>query len=548
MKNIFILFFLLAPYCIFSQWNPSAAVNNSVCTQANKQDNPKMTSDLKGGAIIVWEDYRNDTAKADIYVQRISNSGNTLWTTDGVAICTDITAQSAPLITADSVGGAIIVWEDKRSGKKNLYAQRIDSSGNVLWTANGVGVNVSVNDQKNAKLLPDGIGGAIIIWQDSIVSSYGIFAQRLNSAGVAQWAGGATVAALPFSQSNPKAQLSLAGDIFVAWQDKRNGYDYDVYVQKLDLSGVAQWTANGINLTNIAGTQSNPKMALDNSGGAVIAWQDKRGGIDYDVFAQRINAAGAIQWTTNGLAISTSAGAQTAVDISSQFMTGDIVIAWKDARAGINNLDIYAQRLNLAGAVQWAANGLVVANGANNQVNPNVIGDGVGGCIIAYQDSSSGTWDIRSQRLDIFGVKQWPLSGVDIGIAPGTHQINHTNIGLANGSSVYAFTDLRSANRDIYAYKLDASGNAVGIIQLNGNTFNHRVYPNPSVGKVTFDLEGYGDKTTLSITDISGKEILTEEIINSNRFELTKKPEAGIYFYNLSNKNISCKGKLIILN
>ncbi len=548
MKKIYTFLFIITANYFFGQWNPSAAINNTICTQINKQDNPKITSDLKGGSIIVWEDYRNDTVNADIYVQRISNSGVTLWTTNGVALCIDPALQNAPVIITDSVGGAIIVWEDKRSGKKNLYAQRIDSSGNVLWTANGVVVNLSVKSQKNPKLLPDGSSGAIVIWQDSVSSGYGIIGQRLSPGGLTQWSGGAIVSSLPFAESSPKAQISLSGEIFVAWQDKRNGSDYDIYAQKLNLSGVAQWTSNGINLSNIAGTQSNPKVALDNAGGAVIVWQDNRSGIDYDVYAQRVNASGAIQWSTNGIAVCNSIGAQTAIDISSQYMSNAVVIAWKDARAGVFNLDIYAQRLNLAGAAQWPANGVVVSNALNNQINPNVVGDGVGGTIIAYQDSSAGNWDINSQRLNAIGVRLWGISGVNIGIAPGGHQINDATIGLANGSSINAFTDTRTVIRDIYAYKIDASGNPFTVVKTNSDKLPMKVYPNPSDGKITFDFNGNNTKCTLIITNISGNEILHEEIVDSSKFDLSVKPAAGIYFYTLLNNNFTYTGKLIILN
>ncbi len=547
MKIIYALFFLLMTHFIFSQWIANPALNNTICVQPNKQTNPKMTSDLKGGAIIVWEDFRNDTSRADIFVQRISNSGTAMWTAHGVGICVDTNNQASPAITTDSIGGAIIVWEDKRSGKKNLYAQRIDSSGAIQWASNGVVVNLNINDQRNAKLLPDGNKGAIIVWQDSIGTSYGIVAQRLNASGVAQWAGGSVVSALPFTQSNPKAQISPAGEIFITWQDKRNGADFDIFVQKLNFNGAPQWLLNGINLTNFAGTQSNPKIVLDNSGGVVVVWQDKRTAIDYDVYAQRINAAGVIQWAANGIGISVAVGGQTAIDITSQSMTNNIVITWKDARAGLNNIDIYAQSVNLAGVAQWPTNGLLIANGIYNQINPNVTGDGAGGSIIAYQDSSTGNWDIRSQHVNPAGTLLWNAGGANVGIAPG-HQINHTNIGLLNGTSVYAFQDSRYGNKDIFAYKLDALGNPIAVIPLSNNQVNINVFPNPSNETVMFHFPGKGENTILILADASGNEIFSEELNNVDFFELEFKPKAGIYFYTIITKNSSYKGKLIILN
>jgi hypothetical protein len=547
MKKICFLFLVFAKFNSFSQWNGNAAVNNTVCTAVKKQDNPKIISDLKGGAIIVWEDYRNDTVNADIFIQRISNSGKTLWANDGVALCTDPAAQNSPVITTDSVGGAIVVWEDKRSGKRNLFAQRVDSTGTILWTSNGVGVSLSpARDQRNTKLLPDGSKGAIAIWQDTSGTSYRIMAQRLNSSGIAQWIGGSTVSAVPFSESNPKAQITPSGEIFITWQDKRNGSDYDIYVQKLNLSGAPQWLTNGVNISNIAGTQSNPKISLDNAGGVVVVWQDKRGGIDYDVFAQRVNTSGVPQWSANGISVSSIAGNQTAIDISSQFMSNAVVIGWKDGRGGANNLDIYAQRLDLSGVPQWSTNGIAIANGINNQINPNVTGDGSGGAIVAYQDSSSGTWDIRSQRVSAAGGLLWTFTGVDIGIAPVSQQVNHTNIGLQDGSSIYAFSDTRSGNNDIYAYKIDLNGNAVGVLNVFENKNNVKLYPNPANEKITFDMGKMIGQGTLVITDAQGGEMFRDHFENSSSYEFRSILKAGVYFFNISGKDISANGKFVI--
>src|SRR5438105_626710 len=123
MKKIITLAFALAAVTSFPQWNPNPSIDNSVCVQNYEQINSKHISDLKGGAIIVWEDYRNDPTNAvgDIYAQRINATGNVMWTVNGVAICTDAAHQAAPTLITDSVGGAIIVWQDHRGIKRNLY-------------------------------------------------------------------------------------------------------------------------------------------------------------------------------------------------------------------------------------------------------------------------------------------------------------------------------------------------------------------------------------------------------------------------------------------
>src|SRR5688572_8257882 len=77
----------------YAQWSSNPAVNNAICTAVDNQSNPTITSDGSGGAIITWLDFRGGTFY-DIYAQRIDASGAVRWTSDGVAICTAVGDQS----------------------------------------------------------------------------------------------------------------------------------------------------------------------------------------------------------------------------------------------------------------------------------------------------------------------------------------------------------------------------------------------------------------------------------------------------------------------
>src|ERR1051326_2584271 len=58
-----------------------------------------------------------------------------------------------------------------------------------------------------------------------------------------------------------------------------------------------------------AGFQSEPSIVTDGSGGAIISWVDYRRAVDSaDIYAQRIDAAGAVRWATGGAPISTARG------------------------------------------------------------------------------------------------------------------------------------------------------------------------------------------------------------------------------------------------
>jgi len=60
-------------------------------------------------------------------------------------------------------------------------------------------------------------------------------------------------------------------------------------------------------ICSVDSDQVSPEIVSDGSGGAIIAWQDKRSG-SYDIYAQRVNATGALQWSpSTGVPVCTAA-------------------------------------------------------------------------------------------------------------------------------------------------------------------------------------------------------------------------------------------------
>jgi hypothetical protein len=155
----------------------------AICANAYDQMNPRLAADGYGGAIIVWEDYRG--GNSDIYVQRVNASGVVQWATNGVAICTAANGQDSPRIVSDGSGGAIVTWEDYRGINYDIYAQRIDASGVIQWTAGGIGVCTAENTQSLPEIGSDGSGGAVLAWQDYRSGTSDIYVQRLNASGAA---------------------------------------------------------------------------------------------------------------------------------------------------------------------------------------------------------------------------------------------------------------------------------------------------------------------------------------------------------------------------
>jgi hypothetical protein len=99
----------------------------------------------------------------------------------------------------------------------------------------------------------------------------------------------------------PEVIIDANGGAIMAWHDDRTpedssypGYLYDIYAQRVDTSGNILWATNGTPVSTATNGQAFPKILPIDGGGAIVTWADLRGGANYDIYAQRLNANGTI--------------------------------------------------------------------------------------------------------------------------------------------------------------------------------------------------------------------------------------------------------------
>ena len=97
-----------------------------ISLQAGPQGPASLVHDGANGAVLAWQDLRS--GDADIYVQRLAPGGGTAphWPEGGYRVVTLPSNQTNPLIERGDAMSAIVLWEDERSGPSRLFAQRVD--------------------------------------------------------------------------------------------------------------------------------------------------------------------------------------------------------------------------------------------------------------------------------------------------------------------------------------------------------------------------------------------------------------------------------------
>ncbi len=212
-----------------------------VCTAQGNQGAPVIVTDGNGGAFCVWSDYRNDPnlfTRAQLYAQHIAADGTTLWQKDGILICELLVNQQQANCISDGEGGFIVVWWDDRDVFADIYIQRVNVQGEVLWNKDGVPVCTEGGVQQIPMLVPDSAGGAIAYWLDyredfGNITEDAIYAQRIDANGTPLWKeNGVPVCDANKEQITPKAVSAGDGSAIVVWSDAR-GDDYDIYIHRV---------------------------------------------------------------------------------------------------------------------------------------------------------------------------------------------------------------------------------------------------------------------------------------------------------------------------
>lgn len=437
-------------------------------------------------------------------------SADAEWIAGGIPLTTKDLQQSRAQVVADGEGGVIVVWDDLDG--RDIYAQRVDQNGNVLWTPGGVPVCACIGDQTSPRAISDGNGGAIITWTGN-ESGEAIVAARIDADGNVLWssmvstsvfisAGGTEYDVAADASAYPReydiAPDGLGGIIF-AWGG------VNIVAQRLNSDGQLQWSevypGGGHAVCLAIENQFAPHIVPDGDGGAIIGWADKRRTdffeVHTDTYMQRLDKFGTAQLAIDGIplitdisshdfapgtggdaalvlggldpptidvwarrfdasgnfewpwvAVCNAQGEQTGVYMVSDGDDGFLVI-WRDSRNG--NIDAYAQRLAPDGSAVWPENGVVLAEGPGDQLGSDPVADGEGGLISIVGGYCCGS--LRVQRIDPTGQRPWGNQGVFLN--ENSIQLD-ASVALAGDGGVYcAWSDYRNGNWDVYLQRFD---------------------------------------------------------------------------------------------
>lgn len=313
---------------------------------------PQVVAD-GDNAYVVWADGVNGAY--DIFVQSTTNAGQS-WRDTPVRVDTNAegAAYSAnPRIATDGEGNVVVVWEDRRDGGSDIYA---NFSEDKAKTFSDDDIRLDGGDDKGStdSFLPqvamneDGVYAA---WHDNRYGdNQAILLNGSTSHGTEWWDDAQRVEtdALDIADSQSPRVAVGGGRVHVVWQDNRAG-GYDIFHRSKE-TGDKDWDLEADDgeteetrlESDWPGEAQSYEPVLDVAGSSVIvAWRDFRndsGDSTNDLYYNYSNDAGET-WQGDDFRINSNAPGSTYVtDAYIRRVDATFTAVWADGRTGYSRV------------------------------------------------------------------------------------------------------------------------------------------------------------------------------------------------------------------
>jgi hypothetical protein len=541
----------------------------------------------------------------DIFILKLDASGNFLWAKSFGGTGIDLGWSS----TVDATGNVYTTGSYSNTtdfdpgagtfpltsaGGTDIFVQKLDASGNFVWAKSFGGANAdearAINVDASGNVYTTGHFQGTGDFDPSAgttnltsVGGYDVFVQKLDASGNFLWAKSSGGGADDFGYANT---VDASGNVhstgvFRSIVDFDPGTGTlnltssgvtDIFIQKLDASGNLVW-ANSFGGIDI---DQGKAIAVDGSGN-VYTSGNFRSTVDFDPgtgtlsiaslggfdgFVQKLDASGNFVYAISFGGTGSDSGNSLYIDGSGNVhTTGNFNSTVDfDPGSGAANLtsfganDVFIQKLSecpssygtdiitACDSYTWIDGNTYTAS--NNSATHTLTN--AAGCdsIVTLDLTINSVSDITSS-----------LSGLTITAtnSNATYQWLDcdNNYGVINGETNQTFTASVNGN---YAIELTENGcvdtsncvaiTTVGIIENYFGT-DLLIYPNPTTGDFSIDLSAYNGQAQLIITDMHGKVIQSQTVIQGQILNIAIENPAGMYFVSIQDEDKKAVVRLV---
>ncbi|MEA2095220.1 MAG: T9SS type A sorting domain-containing protein [Candidatus Cloacimonadota bacterium] len=510
--------------------------------------------------IMIWIEERNNN-NYQIFLQILNGDGSNVFVENGIPITADSNfyLYDFETVYGENSENIALVWAENRLGYQQIFAQGIDTEGNLLWAdSTGICLTPLGFETTNPKIsLIDNAGNDVyyIGWEDfSDFMDSRVTGQKIVD-GNLEW--GIEGKIIVDRDGNDK--LTDIVENYYIWNSI--GYNnQNIYCIMVDENGdpAPEWPEDGLEVCVEDGRQFHAHGIIIPQG-LLIFWKDHRYG-EYDVYGQIVTHDGNILWQEGGISLIEGDNNN---DFNFNIHYNDaLYIIWNEY-FGENHFNYYIQKFNEDGEPLWQDGGVRMSYWTFSPRSDPVIASVEQDVLVVWEHRHiDETIHIKAQLVSPTGVLQYDLEGISI--CDEYMEQNYPNV-YVNGTDAYiSWIDHRSTLMGeeglvsipgIYAQKiyLEPTFAANELIEPIEILYN---YPNPFNPETTisFSLTTEITETTeINIFNIKGQKVKKLPVILSdaqhriegsgrknysvtwNGTDKNNQPVAsGVYFYQLN--------------
>ena len=319
------------------------------------------------------------TGEKYIRINRLDEQLQNVWDENGISFSTN---GMANVFLAESASGIVCFWSEITAmGTYDIFFQSIGSDGNVVLADGGVALVESFADDYVMAVVPTPDDKYMIFWMEEAWPAASLKFTKIDQEGNAEigWnPNGNSLSNSNYDSRNLQAKAVGSGNgVLATWVQEGNFSD--IYAQLVDWSGEVQYATGGIPVVE----EDNDQVELDftfNELGthAFLIWQDFRNGSDFEIYGDVLNLS-------NG-SLESSGNIQFSVDTTNQYnpkavsvQSNEFFVVWEDERGYynvdpllINGVDLYGSGYIIGSGMTTEPNGIPICIAYHKQQNINI--------------------------------------------------------------------------------------------------------------------------------------------------------------------------------
>lgn len=316
------------------------------------QINPAFATSYNGTLYCAWQDERDGPGEFNIYFAN-STDGGYKWGENYPTIYTDRMInqdpghcydQGSPTLAASGLKSVYCAWHDLTDGDYNIYFSQSSDSGNT-WSTQ-IKVTTETHNQKKPQMVCYNSTTLYICWVDwrnantSNHDQTDIYFRTLDP--TTYVFGPETKVNTDISnqsQDNPSMALGPTGDIYIAFEDSRDGQgwqnqNWDVYTA-VSRDGGKTFGNVKVNDDAAQANQLDPFVYVDVRNNAFLAWADERNNTREIYFASSLNGGNTFEHNTKVNNKKTTLSDERFPAVAGD-NNGTIYVVYVDSREGWN--------------------------------------------------------------------------------------------------------------------------------------------------------------------------------------------------------------------